>query len=92
MYSLYMITNDIGFYLRLRFRAQYIDIPEGCKKGQIRWTLTKRYLKLSFKVTETKELCFSSRAPSGLEKYTVFEKTEKKLAKIGTPRRGKIYI
>jgi hypothetical protein len=30
-------------------------------------------LNLSFQVSGTKELCFSSRAPNGLQKYSVFD-------------------
>lgn len=70
------------------FRSHYVKINEECKKGVIRWTLTKKYLSLSFQVSRTKELCFSSRAPNGLQKYTVFKRSGKKMKKIGTPMRG----
>ncbi|VDI56185.1 Hypothetical predicted protein [Mytilus galloprovincialis] len=70
------------------FRSHNINISENCKKGEIRWTLTKQYLNLTFQTSDTKELCFSSRAPNGLQKYTVKKLREKKLVKLGTPRKG----
>jgi len=84
----YSITN----FLFYRFRSHYVKINEKCKKGEIRWTLTKKYLNLSFQVSGKKELCFSSRAPNGLQKYSVFKRYGKKMKKIGTPMRGRFFV
>jgi hypothetical protein len=49
----YSITN----FLFYRFRSHYVKINEKCKKGEIRWTLTKKYLNLSFQVSEKFFIC-----------------------------------